>query len=344
MIRLGVCGFGYWGPNLVRAFSNNPDFAMAGISDLSPRRRAKASQLYPAVTIYESGLDLVRSTTVDAVAIATPVQTHFELASEAIRQGKHVIVEKPLCSTSEEAQELVDLADRHCVALLVDHIYVFHDVVRKLKGMMQDGSLGTISYYDTIRINLGLFQPDVNVLWDLAPHDFSIMDYLFEEDPIHVEATGYCHLNPNLPDIVYVTAHYASRMIAHLNLSWMSPVKVRRTAVGGSRMMAVWDDLNPEERLKIFNSGIDVQQEEQREVIVPGYRIGDIYSPRMPGNEALSLVAAHVSDVIRSGGPSPIDGRAGLRIIRLLEASQKALEVSLAKSGTAGRSSPAQPR
>jgi predicted dehydrogenase len=329
MIRIGICGFGYWGPNLYRVFATNPAFQVVAVADRRDNCQAKARLLDPRLRIYANARELITSDDIDAVVIATPVSTHYELAALALRRSQHVLVEKPLCTNVEQGQELVALAERQRLALLVDHVYVFHDVVQKLRELKLAGAIGTVSYYDSLRINLGLFQPDMNVLWDLAPHDLSIMDYLFDEEPIHVEATGFCHVNPHLPDIVYLTAHYRSRMIAHLNLSWMSPVKVRRIAIGGSKQMAVWDDLNLEERIKIYDSGIETQAEAERSTIVPSYRIGDIYSPRLPGGEALARVAAHFARIIRTGEPSPIGGQSGLRVVRLLDAAQRSLEANL---------------
>ena len=235
---------------------------------------------------------------VEAVAIATPTATHFSLARRALVRDKHVLVEKPMCASVAEARELVALAEDNGVTLMVEHTYLFHGAVGKLRQLHQNGSLGAVSYYDSLRVNLGLFQPDLNVLWDLGPHDFSIMDHLFDEDPLHVEATGYCHVNPHLPDIAYVTVHFAFNTIAHFNLSWMSPVKVLRIAIGGSKRMTVWDDLNREEKLKIYDSGISFQQEEQRSHIMPSYRIGDIYAPRVSDCEPLAEVVAHFGKVI----------------------------------------------
>lgn len=231
--------------------------------------------------------------------------------------------------TAEQASDLVALAKRQGVVLLVDHVFVFHNAVRKLKELMQNESIGKVSYYDSLRVNLGLFQPDVNVLWDLAPHDFAIMNYLFHEEPEHVEATGYCHVNPHLPDIVYVTAHYRSHMIGHLNLSWMSPVKVRRIAVGGNKQMVVWDDLNLEERIKIYDSGVEFRPESERLAIVPSYRIGDISSPRIAQREALAAVVEEFARVIHEKTDSIIDGAQGVRVVRMLERTQAALDRSL---------------
>jgi predicted dehydrogenase len=329
MIRVGICGFGYWGPNLLRAFSQNRHFSVVAVADRRRDIKVKLHPLQQSLRFHEEASELIDCDDVDAVAIATPVDSHFGLAARALRRGKHVLVEKPLCGRVEEARELVGLAERSHLSLMVDHVYVFHDAVLKLKQLMTGGSLGAISYYDSLRINLGLFQPDMNVLWDLAPHDFSIMDYLFDEAPVHVEATGYCHVNQHFPDIVYVTAHYASQMIAHLNLSWISPTKVRRVAVGGSKQMVVWDDLNYDERLKIYNTGIEFQPEEARETIIPSYRIGDVYSPRLEGREALGRVVENFARMIKAEDRSPADGRAGLRTVELLERAQRALDASL---------------
>jgi predicted dehydrogenase len=336
MINIGICGFGYWGPTVYRTLVSNADFEVAAIADLRQSCRIRANRLNPTLQLFEDGREMINRAAIDAIAIATPVGTHFGLASYALRKGKHVLVEKPMCASVPEAEELVAIADKQNRTLLVDHVYVFHEAVRKIKNLKTSGAIGQISYYDVLRVNLGLFQPDVNVLWDLAPHDFSIMDYIFEEAPHYIEATGYCHVNSKLPDIVYVTAHYRSQMIAHLNLSWMSPVKVRRTAVGGSKQMIVWDDLNFEERLKIYDSGIEFRTEAERNSLMPSYRIGEISSPRLPNTEPLAAVFAHFGRVIRDKLPSPIDGRAGLRIVRLLEQTQLALNVSLDQFGEHG--------
>jgi predicted dehydrogenase len=329
MIKVGICGFGYWGPNLYRNFAANPDFGVVAVSDLLAECRDKARRFNGQLALFADARELIDSGTCDAVAIATPVATHYELAAHALRKGMHVLVEKPLCTRAEEGADLVALAESEGVALLVNHVFLFHNAVRELKRLAANGALGTVSYYDSLRVNLGLFQPDVNVLWDLAPHDFSIMNYLFNAEPICLEVTGYCHVNDHLPDIVYVTAHYASHMIAHLNLSWMSPVKVRRVAVGGSKQMVVWDDLNLEERIKIYNSGIEVHPQSERLAIVPSYRIGDISSPRIINREALSSVVEEFARVITERAPSIIDGRQGVRVVRMLEQAQTSLDIVL---------------
>jgi predicted dehydrogenase len=329
IIKVGICGHGYWGRNLFRTFSSDPRFEVVAVSDILERRRERVLRAGTALRLYADGTELIDDPEVEAVAIATPAATHFSLARRALLRDKHVLVEKPMCASVAEGEELVALADRNRATLMVDHTYLFHGAVRKLRELYREDALGAVSYYDSLRVNLGLFQPDLNVLWDLGPHDFSIMDYLFDEDPLHVEATGYCHVNPLLPDIAYVTVHFASNVIAHFNLSWMSPVKVRRIAIGGSKRMAVWDDLNREEKLKIYDSGISFQQEEQRSHIMPSYRIGDIYSPRVSDCEPLAEVVAHFGNVIAGRERSIMDGRKGLRIVDMLERAQSSLDTSL---------------
>ncbi|MGE0280682.1 MAG: Gfo/Idh/MocA family protein [Rhizobiaceae bacterium] len=330
MIKIGLCGYGYWGPILYRNFANSPHFDLVAIADRDGSRRERVRSSRPAIKYYDDASELIASPDIDAVAIATPVATHFALAAAAIQSGKHVFVEKPMCATAAEAEELVALADKAGVALMVDHTFLFTGSVRKIKELHASGELGRLSYFDSLRVNLGLFQSDTNVLWDLAPHDLSIMNFILEEEPIYVEATGYCHVNSHFPDIVYVTAHFQSDMIAHLNLSWMSPVKVRRIAVGGSKKMVVWDDLNQEEKIKIYNSGIDFRPEDQRLTITPSYRIGDVHSPRIGGEEAVAGAVAHFHGVITGHEQPIVDGRFGLRVVRQLEMCQTALDQSLA--------------
>jgi predicted dehydrogenase len=330
MVKIGVCGFGYWGPNLFRNFAAHAGFRPVALAERRAEYRESAAALDPSLRVYEEAAELIDDPEVEAVAIATPVSTHFELTRRALTRFKHVLVEKPMCASAAQGEELVALAARTRRVLMVDHTYVFHGAVQKLRELKNAGELGAVSYFDSVRINLGLFQPDMNVLWDLAPHDFSIVHYLFGEDPIHIEASGYCHLNPRLPDIAYITMHFASGMIAHFHLSWMSPVKVRRVVLGGAKQMAIWDDLNQDEKLKIYDSGIEIHSEDERRALVPSYRIGDVYSPRVGGHEPLAAVVDHFWRVIAGKEASVLDGRYGLRIVRLLEQAQVALDASLA--------------
>lgn len=318
---------GYWGKNLFRVLGANPGLSLAAVVDQKAETQERIAALSPEVRVFadlESALPYV-----DAVVIATPVSSHYPLASLAIAAGKHVLVEKPLCRTSDQAADLVERAEAAGLTLMVDHTFIFHPVVRVLKDLIGTNALGQISYYDSQRINLGLFQPDVNVLWDLAPHDLAIIDHLFGAEPVEIEASGYCHVNPMVPDIGYLTLHYPNNMVAHLNLSWMSPVKVRRIAVGGSAKMTVWDDLNRDEPLKIYDSGITMQPQSKREQILPSYRIGSVVSPRMPAGEPLADVVEHFRQVIGGEARSRMDGRQGLRIVRTLEWAQAGLDLSL---------------
>lgn len=339
MLKVGLVGYGYWGANLFRNLSISRHFRVVAVADQSEARRIALHQIYNG-QIAAAGAAIVADKEIEAVVIATPVATHFDLARQAILAGKHVLVEKPVCATVAQAEELVELAARQGVVLMVDHTYLFTGAVQWIAKTIRAGELGKVCYYDSMRVNLGLFQPDINVLWDLAPHDLSIIDHLIDEEPIQIEASGYCHVNEHLPDIAYLTLHYASHMVAHLNLSWMSPMKVRQIAIGGTHKMMVWDDLNREEKIKVFNSGIQFQPEDQRSVIVPDYRIGDIYSPRVANHEALTGVVEHFAGVIQGKENSIMDGKRGLRIVRILEAGQRILDENLQRTRDKRRKTP----
>jgi predicted dehydrogenase len=329
MIRVGLCGLGYWGKNLCRTLSGNPNIELAAVADAKPETRAKLAASDPHLKLYADAMELIADPDIDAVVIATPVSFHYAQVKAALDAGKHAMVEKPMCTTSAEADDLIARAELGGLTLMTDHTFLFHPAVLKLGELVHSGALGQISYFDSQRVNLGLFQPDVNVLWDLAPHDLSIIDYLFGGEPVHVEASGYCHVNPGFPDIAYLTFHYPNSMVAHLNLSWMSPVKVRRIAVGGSDKMVVWDDLNREEPLKIYDSGITTHSRQEREIILPSYRIGSVSSPRLAGNEPLADVVEHFRQVILGQATPRSDGHVGRRVLRTLERAQAALDLSL---------------
>lgn len=341
MISAGLIGYGYWGPNLLRNLQASGRFEVKAVADLERERCEVARRAVPGIGCHADALELIDRPDVAAVLIATPVATHYPLARRAIECGKHVLIEKPMCLSVQECGELVALAGERKVTLMVDHTFLFTGAVQKLRELSASGALGKVSYYDSLRVNLGLFQPDVNVLWDLAPHDFSILDYVIGAEPIHVEATGYCHVNSRMPDIAYVTIHCAGGVIAHFNLSWMSPAKVRRIAIGGDRQMVVWDDLDREERIRIYNSGIRIHPKDERFTIIPEYRIGDIRSPRIPNVEALAGVVGHFANVIEGREPSIMGGEQGLRVVRMLEAAQTALDASLARVGDGARRGPA---
>lgn len=342
MIRIGLCGLGYWGKNLLRGLLADRGFTLVALADANPAVRAALAQNHPAIRCYGDAMELIADPEIDAVVLATPVASHFAQARIALERGKHVMVEKPLCTSSAEADELVARAELRGLTLMADHTFLFHPAVIKLGELVRSGELGKVSYFDSQRVNLGLFQPDVNVLWDLAPHDLSILDHLFASEPVHIEASGHCHVNPGFPDIAYLTFHYPRDMVAHLNLSWMSPVKLRRIAVGGSAKMAVWDDLDRDEPLKIYDSGITTHPRQDREIILPAYRIGSVTSPRLCGAEPLALALAHFGQVIRGEAAPRSDGRLGRRIVRTLERAQGALDASLEQARAA--MPPAAPR
>jgi predicted dehydrogenase len=331
-LGVAIIGYGYWGPNLLRNFAGNSKFRVVAVADAREAARDRAARALQGLQTFEDATQAIRHPDVDLVAIATPVATHYDLARHALEAGKHVLVEKPLAASTAEAEDLVARARRCGRALIVDHTFLFTDAVQKIGDVVRRGELGEICYYDSMRVNLGLFQPDVNVLWDLAPHDLSIIDYLFDSEPVHVSASGYCHVNPGVPDLCYVTLHYPGTRVAHLNLSWMSPVKVRRVSIGGTRQMLIWNDLDQEEKIKIYNAGIEFHADDERTVIIPGYRIGDIFSPRLQKSEALGGVVEHVAAVIRGDHQSFMDGERGLRIVRILEQAQAALDEDLGRA------------
>ncbi len=324
-LRVGLVGFGYWGPNLARVFNSQPDCRLVAISDRSEERRRAARLLYPDVEV-SSDDRLTTADDVDVVLIATPVSTHYGLARAALADGKHVWIEKPMTASSEEARELVELAEARERVLLVDHTFLFTSAVRKMKEVIAAGELGEIYYYDSVRINLGLLQEDVNVVWDLAPHDFSIMDHLFDRAPLALSAHARGHFGTGMEDVAYVTVFYDNDLMAHFHLNWLSPVKLRRTVVGGSRRMLVWDDLNPEERIKIYQKGAEVTSREGAYGIQASYRVGDMTSPALSNVEALKAEADYFVECIREGKRPFNDGEAGLRVVSLLEASDRSIE------------------
>jgi predicted dehydrogenase len=326
MIGIGVIGYGYWGPNLVRNFAECKGAAVRMVCDLRKEQLDKVERRYPGVRVTTTPADVWNDPAVDAVIIATPVQYHFELAMEALRAGKHVLVEKPITSTSEQASRLIDEAAARRLVLMVDHTFVYTGAVRKMRELAESGDLGDIYYYDSVRINLGLFQHDVNVLWDLAVHDLSIMDFVLRQHPIAVSATGLAHV-PNRPEnIAYMTMFFDSSLIAHVNVNWLSPVKVRRTLLSGSRRMVVFDDLEASEKIKVYDRGISVNpsQENVYQMLI-GYRAGDMWAPQLPVTEALGLEAAHFIACIGDGSTPTTDGAAGLQVVRLLEAATKSM-------------------
>lgn len=326
MIAVGVIGYGYWGPNLVRNFADQRECRVVHVADADADRLAHAVRRYPGIATSRDAGELLADPAVDAVAIATPVSTHYALGMAALRAGKHVLIEKPLAATSEEARRLIDEAGRRGLVLMVDHTFVYTPAVRKMRELTAAGELGDLYYYDSVRINLGLFQRDVNVLWDLAVHDLSIMDYVLQRQPAAVSATGLAHVPGRPENIAYMTVFFEGTLIAHVHANWLSPVKVRRTILGGSRRMILFDDLEASEKIKVYDRGISIDPSpESIYQMLVGYRTGDVWSPHLELREALQAVAAEFLDAIRGRRAPATAGDAGLRIVRLLEAATSSM-------------------
>lgn len=333
MIGIGVIGFGYWGPNLVRNFHEMADSRVLAVSDVRMERLALAASRYPGIGIMQDSAELIRSPAVDAVVVATPVSAHYQLAMEALRAGKHVLVEKPLAMTSEQAWQLIEEAEKRRLVLMVDHTFVYTGSVGKIKELIGSGDVGDLYYYDSVRVNLGLFQHDVNVLWDLAVHDLSIMDYLLPVRPCAVSASGITHF-PGQPDnIAYLTLFYDSSLLAHVHVNWLAPVKVRRTLIGGSKKMIMYDDVEPSEKVKVYDKGVTRQPQSKHSEnvyqMLVGYRAGDMWAPQLDNTEALRREARHFLDCIGQSKVPITNGEAGARVVEILEAAT----LSLAQRG-----------
>jgi predicted dehydrogenase len=325
MIRLGVIGYGYWGPPVARNFHGLDDCELAVVSDMRPDALRRAKQAYPSAQVTLDASDVMSSPNVDAVAVVTPVWTHFELAKKALENGKHVFVEKPFTSTAAQAKELIDLADRKHLQIMVDHTFLFTGAVKKIRQLIEDGTLGSLYYYDSMRVNLGLFQHDVNVIWDLAPHDLSIIDHLIKDKPEFVTATGQSHLNGR-ENLAYITIYFENQVIAHVNVNWLSPVKVRTTLIGGEKKMLVWNDLDPDEKIKVYDKGVAVTKREGVYDLLVSYRSGDMWAPRLEQTEALAAEARYFVECISKNQRPINDGQAGLRVVEILEAAEKSLK------------------
>jgi predicted dehydrogenase len=328
-MKVAVIGYGYWGPNLVRNFAETPGCEVAGVCDLDPQRLTLVHRRYPTMQTCTSCPDLVNDPQVDAVAVATSVSSHFELAMAALKAGKHVLVEKPLAATSEEAARLVDEAERRNLVLMVDHTFVYSGAVRKIRELIDAGEVGDLYYYDSVRVNLGLFQRDVGVLWDLAVHDLAIIDYLLPGRPQSVAAVGIGHV-PNVQEnIAYLTLLYEPALIAHVHVNWLAPVKVRSTLIGGSRKMIVYDDLQPSEKVKVYDCGVTVQRDSEEAYNTRiGYRMGDMWAPQLDRTEPLSREVREFMRCIEEGDRPVADGRAGLRVLRVLEGAALSMRQS----------------
>lgn len=322
VVRIGVVGYGYWGPNLVRNFAETRGATLAAVADLDPKKLALVNQRFPAVKTTTSFQELLDDPAIDAIAIATPVNTHFPLGMAALQAGKHLWLEKPMTETSEQARQLVEEAEKRGLVLLVDHTFIYTGAVQKMGEIVRSGELGSVYYYDSTRVNLGLFQRDVSVIADLAVHDFAILDYLLGEHPLAVSATGINHFPGTPENLAFITLHYKSGIIAHTNVSWLAPVKVRQVLLGGSKKMIVYDDMDPSEKIKVYDKGVDFPDDPAKvQEMRVGYRTGDMWAPKLASVEALKLEGEHFVDCIVNGKTPQTDGRLGLRVVELIEAA-----------------------
>jgi len=326
MLNIGVIGYGYWGPNLVRNFHFRNDCAVKYVSDSRNERLQLTKKHYPSIKAVLDYSEILNDNKIDAVVIATPVSLHYYIAKDALKKGKHVLIEKPMASSVKQAKELIALATKMKKVLMVDHTFLYTGAVQKIKSVVDSGEIGSLNYFDSTRINLGLFQPDINVIWDLAPHDISILDYLVKEKPVSLSATGISHTKNKLENIAYLTLFYQNNFIAHFNCSWTSPVKIRKILIGGSKKMILFDDVEPTEKVKIYDTGYSISSDEDKHKMLIDYRAGDIFIPKIEQREALSGV---VSDFILAitKNKKPISGsESGLNVVKILEASEKSIK------------------
>lgn len=330
-LRIAVIGAGYWGPNLARNFRASPDWELAAICDIDRDRAQRISDLVGGVPIVTGLDDLLADNQLDAVAIATPARTHHDIALAALKAGKHVVVEKPLADSGRRGQDMLREADERGLILMADHTYCYTPAALRIRELIQDGALGEILFVDSVRINLGLVQPDVDVFWDLAPHDLSIIDFVLPGGlaPVSVSAQGADPLGAGKACVGYLTIPLADGAIAHIHVNWLSPIKIRQMVIGGTKQTLVWDDLNPQQRVSVYDRGVDLHSQSlagaNRRDATVSYRLGDTWSPALPEREALSAMAGEFAECIRQGIPSRTDGLAGMRVLSVLEAAGRSL-------------------
>jgi len=324
-MRIGVIGYGYWGPNIVRNFHSLDNSEVVLVADRNPQCEARLKKTFPSVRFTMDENEVLTSTNIDVVAVVTPVWTHYELAKRALENGKHVFVEKPFTYSVAQAEELIELAERKNLKIMVDHTFLFTGAVRKIKQLVEKKELGDLYYYDSLRVNLGLFQHDVNVIWDLAPHDLSIMDYVIADKPEAVVATGEKHLN-GVEDVAFITVYFPKRVIAHVNVNWLSPVKVRTTLIGGEKKMLVWNDLEADEKIRIYDKGVSMSTNPANlHQLLVSYRSGDMWAPQVEQVEALRAETSYFVKCIEENTNPFNDGNAGLRVVRILEAANRSI-------------------
>ncbi len=327
MLRAGVIGCGYWGPNLIRNFIQLQESDVAWVADLDESRLKKMKELYPSVATTTDYREIITDPGVNFVAIATPVHTHYRLAREALDQKKHVLVEKPIAASVQEAEELVHLAAAQGCKLMVGHTFLYTSAVKKMKEIIDSGELGEIYYINSQRLNLGLFQQDINVVWDLGPHDISIILYLLGQEPHWVSAVGASHINPKVEDIAILTMEFADNLVAFVQSSWLDPDKIRKMTVVGSKKMMVYDDVQPTEKIRIYDKGVEKPKHYDTFAEFPySYKYGDIIIPKIDGTEPLRTELSHFLDCIKSDVTPMSDGRRGLQVVKILEAAQKSLD------------------
>jgi len=327
MIKVGLIGYGYWGPNLARNLADTEGVELAAIAEARPDRREAAARRHQGTTMVADAADLIARDDLDAVVIATPLHTHYALAAAAIERGRHVLIEKPLAASKKEAESLAELADKHGVRLMVDHTFVYTGAVRTIRGLVDSGQLGDLLYLDSVRVNLGLFQQDTNVIWDLAAHDLSIMDYLVDARPVAVSADGTALAGFDRENVAYVTVHFDTGFLAHFHVNWLAPVKIRQMLFGGRQRMLVYDDMDPSEKVRVYDKGVnlDVVDDQTRRQILVSYRTGDMYAPKLDRREALMLVAREFADAIAERRTPLTGAAAGIRVVSLLEAAERSL-------------------
>ena len=325
-VNLGLIGYGYWGPNLVRNFYSVNGCNVRMVVDARQERLNLVSKNYPAIQCSTNADDILNNPEIDAVVIATPVFAHYTLAKRALENGKNVLVEKPMTASVQEAEELIELAEKKGLLLMVDHTFLYTGAVRKIKDLVDNGTIGRVQYIDSTRINLGLFQPDINVLWDLAPHDISILNYLVDQRPVSVNATGVTHTGNEIENIAYLTLNYADGFIAHFNCSWTSPVKIRMMMIGGDKKMVVYNDIEPTEKVKIYDTGYEHKTDEDKKRILVDYRAGDVFVPKLNTTEALADMAKDFITCIIEKKIPVSNNRIGLDVVKILEASNESIK------------------
>ncbi|PYS48813.1 MAG: oxidoreductase [Acidobacteria bacterium] len=331
MTTVGVIGCGYWGPNLLRNFSEQENARLRWMCDVDSKRLETLARRYPATKVSTDYHQLLADAELDAVVIATPVSTHFNFARDALLAGKHVLVEKPFTTNVREAEELIELAEAARLTLMVDHTFIYTGAVQKIKEIVSAGELGDLLYFDSVRINLGLFQRDINVVWDLAPHDLAIMDFIIDRQPLTLTATGSCHVERGIENIAYVMLNFPDEFIAHFHFNWLSPVKFRRALIAGSRKMVVYDDIEPTEKIRVYDKGVMVTRTEEAENkedayrTLVSYRTGDVWVPKLDSTEALHYVTSEFLNAITEKRRPLTDGYSGLRVVQLLQAAQQSI-------------------